>query len=43
MFIKENGGELITFEEAIKAAYEYMYQDTKMIRKKRKIMKHKHE
>ncbi len=46
-FIKENGGELITFEDAIMAAYEDMYQDTKMIRKKRKMMKmknmeHKH-
>ncbi len=46
-FMKENGGELITFEEAIKAAYEDMHQDTKMIRKKRKMMKmknmeHKH-
>ncbi len=37
-----------SFDEAIKAAYEDMYQDTKMIREKRKMMKkptmeHKHQ
>ena len=43
-FIKENGGKLITFEEALKTTYEDMYQDTQMIRKKRKLkmMEHKH-
>ena len=38
-FIAENGGTLSTFDEAIKAAYEDMYSDTKMIREKRKMMK----
>lgn len=36
-FIAENGGERIPFEEAIKAAYVDMYQDTRMIRKNRKM------
>jgi copper chaperone NosL len=38
-FMKENGGKITTFDEAIKLAYEDMYQDTKMIREKRKMMK----
>lgn len=38
-FIKENGGTAATFEEAMRAAYEDMYQDTKMIREKRKMKK----
>jgi len=38
-FIKQNGGTLATFDEAIKQAYEEMYQDTKMIREKRKMKK----
>ncbi|MFH0726731.1 MAG: nitrous oxide reductase accessory protein NosL [Pseudomonadota bacterium] len=38
-FISENGGSLATFDEAMKAAYESMYADTKMIREKRKMMK----
>jgi copper chaperone NosL len=38
-FIKENGGTPATFEEAMKAAYEGMYADTKMIREKRKMKK----
>ena len=38
-FIKENGGKPATFDEAIKASYEDMYADTKMIRDKRKMMK----
>jgi len=38
-FIKENGGKLASFDEAIRAAYEDMYADTKMIREKRKMMK----
>jgi nitrous oxide reductase accessory protein NosL len=45
-FISENGGKFSTFDEAMKAVYEDMYQDTKMIREKRKMMKkmmeHKH-
>lgn len=35
-FIKENTGVLASFDEAIKASYEDMYQDTKMIRDRRK-------
>lgn len=42
-FIKENGGKLAGFDEVIKAAYEDMYTDTKMIRDKRKMMKMKKE
>lgn len=38
-FTQENGGKLATFDEAIKLAYEDMYQDTKMIRDKRKMKK----
>jgi nitrous oxide reductase accessory protein NosL len=36
-FIKTNGGVLATFNDAIKAAYNDMYEDTKMIREKRKM------
>jgi nitrous oxide reductase accessory protein NosL len=36
-FIKTNGGNLATFDEAIKAAYEDTYADTKMIRDRRKM------
>jgi len=36
-FMKENGGNLATFDQAIKASYEDMYTDTKMIREKRKM------
>lgn len=39
IFIKENGGKLAGFEDAIRAAYEDMYADTKMIRDRRKQMK----
>ena len=47
-FISENGGTVAVFDEVMKAAYEDMYQDTKMIREKRKMMKksmteHKHQ
>jgi copper chaperone NosL len=38
-FIRENGGKPASFDEAIKASYEDMYADTKMIRDKRKMMK----
>ena len=38
-FIKENGGETATFDVAMKAAYEDMYTDTKMIRERRKMKK----
>jgi nitrous oxide reductase accessory protein NosL len=36
-FIATNGGSLADFEAAMKAAYEDMYADTKMIRDKRKM------
>jgi nitrous oxide reductase accessory protein NosL len=42
-FIKENGGGMATFEGAIKAAYEDMYTDTKMIRERRKMRKMEHK
>jgi nitrous oxide reductase accessory protein NosL len=35
-FIKENGGKMASFEEALKAAYDDVYEDSKMIREKRK-------
>jgi nitrous oxide reductase accessory protein NosL len=38
-FIREHGGTLATFDEAMKAAYESMYVETKMIREKRKMKK----
>jgi nitrous oxide reductase accessory protein NosL len=43
-FIAENGGSLVTFEEAFKASFEDMYADTKMIQERRKMrkMQHKH-
>jgi nitrous oxide reductase accessory protein NosL len=40
-FSKENKGKLGTFDDAIKAAYEDMYQDTRMIRERRKMKKMK--
>ena len=36
-FVKKNGGSLADFETAMKAAYEDMYGDTRMIREKRKM------
>lgn len=36
-FKTENGGETAAYELVIKAAYEDMYQDTKMIRERRKM------
>jgi len=36
-FIKENGGTVVAFDVAIKAAYEDMYKDTKQIRERRKM------
>jgi copper chaperone NosL len=38
-FVKSNGGTLTSFEDAIKIAYTDMYEDTKMIREKRKMKK----
>lgn len=40
-FAKDNGGTIVSADDAMKAAYEDMYQDTKMIREKRKMMKMK--
>ncbi|TWJ14058.1 nitrous oxide reductase accessory protein NosL [Geobacter argillaceus] len=42
-FIKTNGGQMISFDDAIKAAYDDMYQDTKMIREFRKMKHPKHK
>lgn len=44
-FIAEHGGTIIDFEQAMSAAYEDMYRDTKMIRAKRasKKMKMHHQ
>ncbi len=44
-FAKDNGGEITGYDKVIKASYEDMYADTKMIREKRKTakkMEHKH-
>jgi copper chaperone NosL len=38
-YLKENGGKLASFDEALKAAYDDIYEDTKMIRERRKAMK----
>ena len=38
-YIREHGGTLISFDKAMKATYESMYADTKMIREKRKMKK----
>ena len=40
-FMKANGGKPATLDQAMKAAYEDMYTDTKMIRVKRKMKKMK--
>jgi len=38
-YVNANGGGIFGFEEAMKAVYEDMYQDTRMIREKRKMMR----
>jgi len=38
-FVKANGGAIVSFEDAMKAAYEDMYQDTRMIRERRRAMR----
>ncbi len=38
-YIHANGGVICGFEDAMKAVYEDMYQDTRMIREKRKMMR----
>jgi copper chaperone NosL len=40
-FIGLNGGKLASYDDAMKASYEDMYADTKMIRDKRKMMMEK--
>jgi hypothetical protein len=40
-FMKANQGKAASFEEAMKMAYEDMYEDTRMIREKRKMKKMK--
>jgi len=40
-FAKARGGTLIGFDEAMKATYEDMYQDTRMIRERRKAKRQK--
>jgi len=42
-FKGKNGGDSITFDLAVKAAYEDMYEDTKMIREKRKMKRKQHK
>lgn len=42
-FIKANGGTIVTFDTAIKAAYDDMYQDTKMIREMREMKRSMHK
>jgi len=39
--MEEYGGELQSFEQAMKAAFEDLYHDTKMIREKRKMKRMK--
>ncbi|NTU47735.1 MAG: NosL family protein [Syntrophobacteraceae bacterium] len=44
-FIRENGGSLASYDQALKAAYEDMRSDSEMVREKRKMKKsqeHKH-
>ena len=43
-FIKEYGGRVANFNEAMRAAYEDMHEDTMMIRERRRMkkMEHKH-
>lgn len=42
-FMKVNGGRMAGFDEAMKAAYDDMYQDTKMIREFRKMRRLKRQ
>ena len=43
LFVKEHGGAAADFDQAIKAAYEDMYSDTKMIRERRQMRKMQHK
>lgn len=40
-FINEHGGDMVSFDQAMKASYEDMYQDTQRIRKMRAMKKMK--
>jgi nitrous oxide reductase accessory protein NosL len=40
-FVKENGGTIAGFDQAMKASYEDMYADTKMIRERREARRAK--
>ena len=40
-FAKENGGTIMTFDDAIRATFDDLYKDNKAIREKRKMMKAK--
>lgn len=42
-FVKENGGTVTTFDNAIKSAYQDIYQDTKAIRERRKAKRTKQQ
>lgn len=42
-FLKENGGKISNFDEAMKATYEDMYADSKMIRERRKMKNMQHD
>ncbi len=42
-FKSENGGDIASFEQAVKASYEDMYGDTQMIRERRKMKKMQHQ
>jgi nitrous oxide reductase accessory protein NosL len=42
-FMAEHGGEPATYENAIKGAFEDMYEDIRMIQKKRQMMKMRKE
>jgi copper chaperone NosL len=42
-FVRENGGRKANFNEAMKAAYEDMYEDTMMIRERRRMKKMQHK
>jgi hypothetical protein len=39
--MKTNQGKVVSFEEAMKTAYEDMHEDTKAIRERRKTMEQK--
>ncbi|RJR46995.1 MAG: NosL family protein, partial [Deltaproteobacteria bacterium] len=42
-FVKENGGKVGNFDDAMKSTFEDMYADSKMIRAKRAKMKEMHQ